>query len=95
MIAPASGQLAEQFGIHSSVLLAMTTSVFVLGYGGTCCIYRRQPRLIYRHHSFWAFIPRPAQRDIRTIARPTNLQPVVSRYMLSFIPLISVKGPSL
>lgn len=33
MIAPASGQLAERFDIHSTVLLAMTTSIFVLGYG--------------------------------------------------------------
>jgi MFS family permease len=34
MIAPASGQLAEHFDIHSTVLLAMTTSIFVLSYGG-------------------------------------------------------------
>jgi hypothetical protein len=34
MIAPASRQLAERFDIHSTVILAMTTSVFVLGYGG-------------------------------------------------------------
>jgi hypothetical protein len=34
MIAPASRQLAEQFDIHSTVLLAMTVSVFVLAYGG-------------------------------------------------------------
>jgi len=33
MIAPASEQLAEQFEIHSTVLLAMTTSVFILAYG--------------------------------------------------------------
>ncbi|KAF8498757.1 MFS polyamine transporter [Russula emetica] len=32
MIAPASGQVAERFDIHSTVILAMTTSVFVLGY---------------------------------------------------------------
>ncbi|KAI0002444.1 MFS polyamine transporter [Russula compacta] len=32
MIAPASGQLAEHFDIHSTVLLAMITSVFVLAY---------------------------------------------------------------
>ncbi|KAN0121131.1 MFS general substrate transporter [Russula decolorans] len=32
MIAPASRQLAERFDIHSTVILAMTTSVFVLGY---------------------------------------------------------------
>jgi MFS family permease len=34
MIAPASRQLAERFDIHSTVLLAMTVSVFVLAYGG-------------------------------------------------------------
>ena len=33
MIAPASTQLAEEFGITSNVLMAMATSVFVLGYG--------------------------------------------------------------
>ncbi|KAI0318767.1 major facilitator superfamily domain-containing protein [Amylostereum chailletii] len=32
MIAPCSAQLAEQWGITSTVLLAMTTSVFILGY---------------------------------------------------------------
>ena len=33
MIAPAADQVAEQFGITSNVLVAMTTSIFVLGYG--------------------------------------------------------------
>lgn len=33
MIAPATDQLAEQFGITSDVVMAMTTSIFVLGYG--------------------------------------------------------------
>lgn len=33
MIAPASEQLASQFGITNAVVMAMTTSVFVLGYG--------------------------------------------------------------
>ncbi|KAI0266420.1 MFS polyamine transporter [Gloeopeniophorella convolvens] len=32
MIAPASEKLAERFNIHSTVLIAMTTSVFVLAY---------------------------------------------------------------
>ncbi|KAF8498755.1 MFS polyamine transporter [Russula emetica] len=32
MVAPASSQLAERFDIHSSVLIAMTISVFVLAY---------------------------------------------------------------
>ncbi|KDQ61903.1 hypothetical protein JAAARDRAFT_123222 [Jaapia argillacea MUCL 33604] len=32
MIAPASDQVAQQFGITSSVLIAMTTSIFVLAY---------------------------------------------------------------
>src|SRR5260370_4955901 len=34
MIAPASGQVAEHFDIHSTVLIAMTVSAFFLGYGG-------------------------------------------------------------
>lgn len=33
MIAPATDQLAQQFGITSAVVMAMATSVFVLGYG--------------------------------------------------------------
>lgn len=32
MIAPAAGQLAEEFGITSDAIIAMTVSVFVLGY---------------------------------------------------------------
>ncbi|KAF8964568.1 MFS polyamine transporter [Flammula alnicola] len=32
MVAPATEQIARQFGISSTVLIAMTTSVFVLGY---------------------------------------------------------------
>jgi hypothetical protein len=33
MIAPAAGQVASAFGIHSDVILALTTSIFVLAYG--------------------------------------------------------------
>ena len=33
MIAPAAAQVAEEFGITSNVLVAMTTSIFILGYG--------------------------------------------------------------
>ena len=33
MIAPAAEQVAEQLGITSNVLIAMTTSIFILGYG--------------------------------------------------------------
>ena len=61
MIAPASTQLAERFDIHSSVLLAMTTSVFVLGYGGYFVIltYRSlAQRLLIAYfrsyHSIWS-----------------------------------------
>ncbi|KJA21691.1 hypothetical protein HYPSUDRAFT_77725 [Hypholoma sublateritium FD-334 SS-4] len=32
MVAPASEQIAHQFGVQSTVIIAMTTSVFVLGY---------------------------------------------------------------
>lgn len=33
MVAPATNQVAAQFGIHSGVVVAFTTSIFVLGYG--------------------------------------------------------------
>jgi MFS family permease len=33
MIAPASDKLAAEFGIESSVIIALTTSIFVLAYG--------------------------------------------------------------
>ena len=33
MIAPAASQLGEEFGISNTVLLAMSVSTFVLGYG--------------------------------------------------------------
>ena len=33
MIAPATSQLAKEFGITSSVVEAMAVSVFILGYG--------------------------------------------------------------
>ena len=33
MIAPAAAQVAEQLGITSNALVAMTTSIFILGYG--------------------------------------------------------------
>ncbi|KAF8433769.1 MFS polyamine transporter [Boletus edulis BED1] len=32
MVAPATGQLATEFGIHSSAIIAFTTSIFVLAY---------------------------------------------------------------
>lgn len=51
MIAPASRQLAERFDIHSTVLLAMTTSVFVLAYGALPVVFTyRSPHLF--GHSF-------------------------------------------
>ena len=33
MIAPAAAQVAEDLNITSNVLIAMTTSIFILGYG--------------------------------------------------------------
>lgn len=33
MVAPATEQIAREFGITSSVVLAMTVSIFVLAYG--------------------------------------------------------------
>lgn len=33
MVAPATDAVAQQFGITSAVMIAMTTSIFVLAYG--------------------------------------------------------------
>jgi hypothetical protein len=68
MIAPASKQLAEHFDIHSTVLLAMTVSVFVLGYGG-CLSFSRTVHSVQNlfiaffpsYHSIWSVIPWPTQ----------------------------------
>jgi hypothetical protein len=49
IIAPASRQLAERFDIHSTVILAMTTSVFVLGYGGYVSF---SPQTVFAHCGF-------------------------------------------
>ena len=40
MIAPATNQVAAQFGIHSSVLIALTTSIFVLAFGELTFVQR-------------------------------------------------------
>jgi hypothetical protein len=97
MIAPASSQLAERFDIHSSVLIAMTVSVFVLAYGGNFYSHHRLPLLIarfhHRHHSLWALVPWPAQRNIWTLARFTACQLVVSRYMRSLTPAKQLTVP--
>ena len=81
MIAPASGQLAERFDIHSSTVLAMISSIFVLGYGGYLSLSPQTAfaQSLRRHHSIWTLSYWPTQRDIWTLARLTNLQHVVSR----------------
>jgi hypothetical protein len=68
MIAPASKQLAERFDIHSTVLLAMTVSVFVLGYGGYLSFSRTVHSVqnlviafFSSYHSIWSIIPWPTQ----------------------------------
>ena len=35
MVAPAASQLAEELGITSTVVVAMTVSIFVLAYGAS------------------------------------------------------------
>jgi hypothetical protein len=43
MIAPAADQMAADFGIHNSVVLAMSISVFVLAYGTFAVISQPMP----------------------------------------------------
>ena len=40
MVAPATNQLAAELGIHSSAIIALTTSIFVLAYGGLTFVRR-------------------------------------------------------
>ena len=86
MIAPASRQLAERFDIHSTVLLAMTTSVFVLAYGAYLSFSIPLAGLVHSrlrsYHSFWAAIPWPTQRDIRPLPCATSFKSVVPQYVL-------------
>ena len=47
MIAPATAQVAREFGITNNVLIAMTTSVFVLGYGKHSPVAFRSRRMLH------------------------------------------------
>jgi len=61
MVAPASRQIAEQFGVTSSVLIAMTVSVFVLGFGMLSVLrvkmklIQYQP-LVHWYASLWYYV---------------------------------------
>lgn len=85
MIAPASRQLAERFDIHSTVLLAMTTSVFVLAYGAYLSFsyaHRVGSFAPSLYHSFRAAVPWSTQRDIWALSCATNFKSVVPQYVL-------------
>jgi hypothetical protein len=88
MIAPASRQLAERFDIHSTVLLAMTTSIFVLAYGAYLSFSYTAHRIhsgIRSYHSFRASIPWSTQRDIWALPRAPNFKSVVPQYVLRML----------
>ena len=63
MIAPATGQLAERFDIHSPTILAMISSVFVLGYGGNLCLSPQTALAqgLRHRHSIWTLSYWPTQ----------------------------------
>lgn len=42
MVAPATLQIAGEFGVTSTAIIAMMTSVFVLGYGKLCAQFFRR-----------------------------------------------------
>jgi hypothetical protein len=89
MIAPASRQLAEQFEIHSTVLLAMITSAFVLGYGAYLSFPYTARRVvdpvIRSYYSLRAAIPWTTQRDIWALPRATNFKSVVPQYVVCML----------
>jgi hypothetical protein len=85
VIAPASEQLAERFDIRNAVLLAMTTSAFVLAYGVYPSSFHTPFCLLYAPlilMSLWSVISWPAQRDIWPFPRDADFEPVVSWYAL-------------
>lgn len=49
MLAPVSDQIAQEFGITSTVLIAMITSIFLLAYGASS-VFRIMP-LLYQSDS--------------------------------------------
>jgi hypothetical protein len=62
MVAPATDQIAHEFGITSPVLIAMSTSVFVIGYGEFCiCIAAVESLIVF---SLWSSAPRAVVRNL-------------------------------
>lgn len=57
MIAPATVQVAKDFGITNNVLIAMTTSIFILGYGKVFLLFvsfQTDPHTCIVMNSHWA-----------------------------------------
>lgn len=67
IIAPASEQVAAEFGVTSSVVIAMMTSVFVLAYGTYFNLVSRAPREISVSH----LLARSSTRNTHTLSRRT------------------------
>lgn len=83
MIAPASGNLAKEFGITSDIIVALTTSVFVLAYGTFLSqTISSSVEMDFLLVSYWPPIPRSPLRDIRTFACTTISESMVSRLEL-------------
>lgn len=81
MIAPASQQLASEFGITSTTTLAMATSVFVLGYGASRYIprYLSHSSPLKYTSSVRPPLPWTSLRTLWPIACPPDIKPLVSR----------------
>ena len=65
MIAPASDQLAEEFGITNATVIALVTSIFVLAYGTLCVHCLVCVVCLTTFHSAGAAYFGPAERNLR------------------------------
>ena len=61
MIAPASDQVAEQFGATNTVVIAMMTSIFVLAYGTVASVLPVLSSLTQISDSPWTALTRASE----------------------------------
>ena len=81
MMAPAGEQIAGEFGITNSSVIALLTSVFVAAYGEslamTSCTW--EALMTWDISSLWSSAPRSSQRVIRSLQGVAVSEPVVFR----------------
>ena len=78
MVAPATNQVAAQFGIHNSIIIALTTSIFVLAYGKSNLL-QCVGSVSFEMGSRWPSVLRSFERNLRTVSSAPTGKPMVLR----------------